>query len=71
MPRNCSANLNSWNQRPKQGRSFSDYDSALRQSGADIVYLSLPNAMHEQWAMAALAVVTMPASPAALRFFVG
>jgi len=40
---------------PKQGRSFSDYESALRQSGADIVYLSLPNAMHEQWTFATLA----------------
>ena len=40
---------------PKQGRFFTDYESALRESGADIVYLSLPNAMHEQWAMAALA----------------
>ena len=27
----------------------------LRDSDADIVYLSLPNAMHEQWVMAALA----------------
>jgi dTDP-3,4-didehydro-2,6-dideoxy-alpha-D-glucose 3-reductase len=39
----------------KQGRFFADYESALRYSGADIVYLSLPNAMHEQWTMAALA----------------
>jgi predicted dehydrogenase len=29
--------------------------AALADSGADIVYLSLPNAMHEQWALAALA----------------
>ena len=40
---------------PKQGRFFTDYESALRESDADIVYLSLPNAMHEQWTMAALA----------------
>ena len=40
---------------PKPGRFFSDYESALRESGADIVYLSLPNAMHEAWTMAALA----------------
>ncbi len=40
---------------PKQGRFFSDYESALRESGADVVYLSLPNAMHEAWTMAALA----------------
>ncbi len=40
---------------PKQGRFFTDYEGALRESGADIVYLSLPNAMHEQWTMAALA----------------
>jgi len=41
---------------PKQGRFFAGYDTALRESGADVVYLSLPNAMHEQWAMAALAM---------------
>ncbi len=40
---------------PKQGRFFTDYESALRESGADIVYLSLPNAMHERWTFAALA----------------
>jgi predicted dehydrogenase len=40
---------------PKQGRFFSDYESALRESGADIVYLSLPNAMHEAWTFASLA----------------
>jgi predicted dehydrogenase len=40
---------------PKAGRFFTDYDEALRESGADIVYLSLPNAMHEHWLMAALA----------------
>jgi dTDP-3,4-didehydro-2,6-dideoxy-alpha-D-glucose 3-reductase len=40
---------------PKSGRLFSDYDTALRESDSDIVYLSLPNAMHEQWILAALA----------------
>jgi dTDP-3,4-didehydro-2,6-dideoxy-alpha-D-glucose 3-reductase len=40
---------------PKAGRFFSDYETALGESGADIVYLSLPNAMHEHWVMAALA----------------
>ncbi len=40
---------------PKQGRFFTDYESALRDGGADIVYLSLPNAMHEAWIFAALA----------------
>jgi dTDP-3,4-didehydro-2,6-dideoxy-alpha-D-glucose 3-reductase len=40
---------------PKQGRFFTDYEMALRESGADIVYLSLPNAMHETWTMIALA----------------
>ena len=40
---------------PKQGAFFTDYERALRESGADIVYLSLPNAMHEQWTLAALA----------------
>jgi dTDP-3,4-didehydro-2,6-dideoxy-alpha-D-glucose 3-reductase len=40
---------------PKAGRFFDDYETALRESNADIVYLSLPNAMHEQWVMRALA----------------
>ena len=40
---------------PKQGRLFSDYQAALNESDADIVYLSLPNAMHEQWIMTVLA----------------
>jgi dTDP-3,4-didehydro-2,6-dideoxy-alpha-D-glucose 3-reductase len=40
---------------PKQGRFFPDYERALCESGADIVYLSLPNAMHEAWTFAALA----------------
>jgi NDP-hexose-3-ketoreductase len=41
---------------PKAGRFFRDYDVALRDSDADIVYLSLPNAMHEHWVMSALGV---------------
>jgi predicted dehydrogenase len=40
---------------PKQGGFFTDYESALRECGADIVYVSLPNAVHEAWTMAALA----------------
>src|SRR6266481_5055377 len=40
---------------PKAGRFFSDYETALRESDSDVVYLSLPNAMHEHWAMTALA----------------
>jgi NDP-hexose-3-ketoreductase len=40
---------------PKAGRFFSDYEAGLRESDSDIVYLSLPNAMHEHWVMAALA----------------
>jgi predicted dehydrogenase len=40
---------------PKQGRFFDDYEAALRGSDCDLVYLSLPNAMHDRWAMAALA----------------
>ena len=39
---------------PKAGRFFRDYDAALRESDADTVYLSLPNAMHEDWVMSAL-----------------
>jgi predicted dehydrogenase len=39
---------------PKAGRFFSDYEMAMRESRADIVYLSLPNAMHEPWVMSAL-----------------
>jgi predicted dehydrogenase len=40
---------------PKQGRFFNDYAAALRDSDSDLIYLSLPNAMHEHWVMAALA----------------
>jgi dTDP-3,4-didehydro-2,6-dideoxy-alpha-D-glucose 3-reductase len=40
---------------PKRGRFFSDYHHALNESGADAVYLSLPNALHEEWVHAALA----------------
>lgn len=40
---------------PKRGRFFDNYDVALRESRSGIVYLSLPNAMHERWTMAALA----------------
>ena len=40
---------------PKQGLFFDDYEAALRESDCDLVYLSLPNAMHERWVMAALA----------------
>ena len=40
---------------PKMGRFFSDYETALRDGDADIVYLSLPNALHDHWVMAALA----------------
>ena len=40
---------------PKQGRFFDDYETALRGSDSDLVYLSLPNALHERWVMAALA----------------
>jgi predicted dehydrogenase len=39
----------------KQGRFFNDYAAALRDHDSDLVYLSLPNAMHEPWVMAALA----------------
>lgn len=39
---------------PKAGRFFGDYSGALRDSGADLVYLSLPNAMHDDWVMAVL-----------------
>src|SRR5262245_40435296 len=40
---------------PKQGQFFDDYEAALRGSDCDLVYLSLPNAWHEHWVMAALA----------------
>lgn len=39
---------------PKQGLFFDDYEAALRGSNSDLVYLSLPNALHERWVMAAL-----------------
>ena len=38
----------------KAGRFFDDYEAALRESDPDIVYVSLPNAMHEYWVMKAL-----------------
>src|SRR6185369_4992905 len=40
---------------PKRDRFFNDYAAALRDSDSDLIYLSLPNAMHEPWVMAALA----------------
>ena len=40
---------------PKCGAFFTDYDTALEQSSAELVYISLPNAAHEQWALKALA----------------
>jgi predicted dehydrogenase len=40
---------------PKRIKFFSDYADALAASDAEIVYLSLPNAFHEQWVLAALA----------------
>ena len=40
---------------PKHGLFFNDYEAALRESDCDLVYVSLPNALHEQWIMAALA----------------
>jgi len=40
---------------PKEGRFFTDYETALHESGADMVYLSLPNASHDHWVMASLA----------------
>jgi NDP-hexose-3-ketoreductase len=40
---------------PKAACFFSDYEAALRESDSDIVYLSLPNAMHEHWVITALA----------------
>lgn len=40
---------------PKQGQFFDDYEVALRDNDSDVVYISLPNALHERWIMAALA----------------
>ena len=40
---------------PKQGLFVDDYEAALRGSDCDLVYLSLPNAMHAHWVVAALA----------------
>ena len=39
---------------PKSGRFFDDYANSLREDKANIVYLSLPNAMHGAWVHAAL-----------------
>jgi predicted dehydrogenase len=63
---------------PKAGRFFTDYETALRESDADVVYLSLPNALHEHWVMAGLAagkhvivdkpaMITLQASERAVR----
>jgi dTDP-3,4-didehydro-2,6-dideoxy-alpha-D-glucose 3-reductase len=63
---------------PKAGRFFRDYETALRESDSDIVYLSLPNAMHERWVMSALdagkhvivdkpALITLGASERAVK----
>jgi predicted dehydrogenase len=63
---------------PKRGSFFDDYGTALRESHADIVYLSLPNAMHEHWALEALgshkhvivdkpAMITLEAAERAVR----
>src|SRR3984893_13499187 len=63
---------------PKRGSFFDDYDAALRESDSDIVYISLPNAIHEYWVMTALAagkhvivdkpaMVTLDASERAAR----
>jgi predicted dehydrogenase len=40
---------------PKSGRFFDDYSAALHEDDADIVYVSLPNVMHDEWVMTALA----------------
>src|SRR4029079_1961192 len=37
------------------GLFFNDYEAALRGSDCDLVYLSLPNALHERWVMVAVA----------------
>lgn len=63
---------------PKAGRFFDDYETGLRESDPDIVYLSLPNAMHEHWTMKALAagkhvivdkpaMMTLPAAERAVQ----
>jgi predicted dehydrogenase len=36
------------------GRMFTDYATSLRESGAEAVYVSLINSLHEKWAEAAL-----------------
>lgn len=51
----------------KSGELFSSYESALAGSQAELVYVSLPNALHEHWIEAALAsgrhvVVDKPAT---------
>ena len=33
---------------------FRDYDQAIKKSGADIVYISLPNSLHYKWALKSL-----------------
>lgn len=40
---------------PKRKEFYVDYNAALAESGADLVYISLPNALHETWVEKALA----------------
>ena len=40
---------------PKRGSFFKKYSTAIEQSGADTVYISLPNALHAEWVSASLA----------------
>lgn len=52
---------------PKEGRFFSDYREAVAESDADLVYISVPNSLHDELIRAALAagrhvVVDKPAT---------
>lgn len=39
---------------PKKGRFYASYDEALAESGAEILYISLPNSLHLDWINRAL-----------------
>ena len=41
---------------PNISKQFYSYEVALKQSDADIVYISLPNSLHYKWALKALSL---------------
>ena len=50
----CVASKTTYNKIYGAYAQFKDYDEALKKSGADIVYISLPNSLHYYWALKSL-----------------